>query len=100
MKIAALLTGKGSSTLKNKNLLTAHILFNFYSSYLKSIQVYIRYMGARIFKIPLDTKHKKAFNNIIIKKLGEKFSKKDRKIINNKIELLTKYFSLILSIDN
>ena len=34
-------------------------------------------MPARIFKIPLDGKYKKTFNNIVIKKLGEKFSKKD-----------------------
>ena len=34
-------------------------------------------MTARIFKIPLDEKYKKTFNNIVIKKLGEKFSKKD-----------------------
>jgi|TARA_B100000315_G_scaffold259717_1_gene316836 DNA modification methylase len=34
-------------------------------------------MPARIFKIPLNGKYKKTFNNIVIKKLGEKFSKKD-----------------------
>ena len=34
-------------------------------------------MAARIFKILLDKKYKKQFDNIIIKKLEEKFSKKD-----------------------
>ena len=34
-------------------------------------------MGARIFKTPLDSRYKKTFNNIIIKKLEKKFSKKD-----------------------
>ena len=34
-------------------------------------------MAARIFKISLDRKYKKQFDNIIIKKLEEKFSKRD-----------------------
>ena len=34
-------------------------------------------MAARIFKISLDKKYKKQFDNVVVKKLEEKFSKKD-----------------------